>query len=262
MKPKLLIIKIGGNVLDNPEALETFLDDFAAFGTLKILVHGGGKIASTLASKLGIAQQLVNGRRITDAETLDLVTMVYGGLINKNIVAKLQARKCNALGICGADGNILPAVKRAVNEIDYGFVGDIDYSDLSASRIQLLLDTGLSMVIAPLTHDKKGKLLNTNADTIASCLARVLSFNYTSELVYCFEKEGVLDASNMVIPIITPDSYKKLLSDKVVSDGMIPKIDNSFDALNAGVSSVRIMQAASLSLLRKGKNPGTIIRKE
>lgn len=233
-------------MLDDEISLKNFLDDFSALEGLKVLVHGGGKIATQLGSKLGIGHHMVNGRRITDKETLELVTMVYGGLINKNLVAKLQALSCNALGLCGADANIFPAVKRPVETIDFGFVGDIAVDLLEISRLELFLNAGLTMVIAPLTHDGDGNLLNTNADTMAAALAILLADVYACELIYCFEKEGVLDADDAVIPALSMQQFTELVRSGVVGGGMVPKLSNAFEALTAGVPTVRIIQASAL----------------
>lgn len=233
-------------MLDDESSLKNFLDNFSGLEGMKILVHGGGKIATQLGSRLGIGHHMVNGRRITDQQTLELVTMVYGGLINKNLVAKLQALSCNALGLCGADANIFPAVKRPVEKIDFGFVGDIAVDLLAVSRLELFLNAGLTMVIAPLTHDGEGNLLNTNADTMAAALAILLAEAYDCELIYCFEKEGVLDAGDAVISKLTMQQFSELVRTGVVCGGMVPKLSNAFEALQAGVPSVKIIQASAL----------------
>jgi len=246
---KLFVIKIGGNVLDDDTAQQSFLKDFAAVEAKKILVHGGGKIASAIGKQLGIEPNYVNGRRITDEATIGLVTMVYGGLINKKIVAKLQALNCNSIGLTGADANIIPAMKRPVAEIDYGFVGDINTMELGTGNLGLLLANNLTPVIAPLTHDGKGQLLNTNADTIASALAVALSSLYDVRLLYCFEKKGVLenvDDGNSVISLINKDKYQELLQEKKLADGILPKIDNAFAAIDHGVKEVLIGDADDL----------------
>jgi acetylglutamate kinase len=195
---ELFIIKIGGNVIDDENNLSAFLKDFAAIEGKKILIHGGGKIATKLGDKLGIESKYVNGRRITDAETIDLVTMVYGGLVNKKIVAQVQSFQCNAIGLTGADANLIPATKRPITKegIDFGFVGDVASNQLSINGFQLFLANGLTPIIAPLTHDGKGQMLNTNADTIASSIATALSVLYDVRLIYCFEKRGVLENVN------------------------------------------------------------------
>lgn len=259
----IYIIKIGGNVIDDEAKLKKFLADFSLIKENKILIHGGGKIATEISKKLGIETRMVEGRRITDAETLKVVTMVYAGLINKNIVATLQSQNCNAIGLCGADANILPAVKRVHPTIDFGFVGDVSENEIKAKPIQALLGSGLTPVIAPLTHDKKGSLLNTNADTIASSIAVSLAMEADVSLVYCFEKKGVLhDPSNenSVIPEINFNSYQKFKADGIISEGMIPKLDNAFSAIKKGVKKVIICQADTLKdAIRTGTNTGTIL---
>ena len=263
MEP-LAIIKIGGNIVDEEEKLSSFLDAFAAVKGKKILVHGGGKLATRLAETLGVPQRLVDGRRITDAETLKIVTMVYAGYINKNIVAQLQARGCNAIGLSGADGNAILAHKRGAvpahagsqdkknadpgaekanaggidKAIDYGYAGDVDAID--GKFLSGLLQQGKTLVFAPITHNGKGQLLNTNADTIARELAVALSADFNSSLVYSFEKSGVLmDAEDdrSVIARINPSSYRELKERQVIFAGMIPKLDNAFAALDSGVGS-------------------------
>lgn len=246
---KIFIIKIGGNILDDESGQLSFLKNFAAIPGKKILVHGGGKIASSIGKQLGIEPNYINGRRITDKATIDLVTMVYGGLINKKLVASLQTLNCNAIGLTGADGNIIPAVKRPVKEIDYGFVGDIDSSQLAVESWQLLLNNNFVPVVAPLTHDGKGQMLNTNADTIASALAVALSKKYEVRLIYCFEKKGVLENiedENSVINLINKEKYRQLLVDKKLADGILPKIDNAFAAIDNGVMEVLIGHADDL----------------
>lgn len=260
---KLFIIKVGGNVIDNEGFLQSFLADFASANIKKILVHGGGKIATKIGEKLGIAPNYINGRRVTDAETIDLVTMVYGGLVNKQVVAKLQSLQCNAIGLTGADANIIPASKRLVKDIDYGFVGDVDSSRLKVDSLQLLLNNGLAPVVAPLTHDGKGQMLNTNADTIASSLAVALSDHYDVRLIYCFEKKGVLENvedDNSVINLITKDKYEVLKAGNKLFDGILPKIDNAFDAINAGVKEVLIGDAKDLLQNITNETKGTLIK--
>lgn len=241
MKETLVVIKIGGNVVDNPTVLSQVLDDFAAIEMPKILVHGGGKIADVLLKKLNIEPKKIEGRRITDDATLDVVTMVYAGLINKKIVAQLQARGCNALGLTGADINSIEAHKRNKGNIDYGFAGDIDA--INTEGVCNLLKVVQTLVFAPITHDKKGQLLNTNADTIASALAVGLSKNFTVTLKYVFEKQGVLadvKDEDSVIPLISYTAFQKGKIDGTFFEGMIPKLDNAFDALKSGVQSVVI----------------------
>ena len=243
---KLYIIKIGGNIIDDENKLSSFLQSFASVAGKKILVHGGGKLATSMAEAMGIPQQLKEGRRITDAETLKVVTMVYAGYINKNIVAKLQAAGCNAIGLTGADGNLVSAHKRNHPAVDYGFVGDVD--EVNSSLLDLLLQQKMIPVIAPLTHDRH-TLLNTNADTIGQETAKAMSRIYEVSLIYCFEKSGVLsDASDdsSAIKQISGDLYSELKNQKTISAGMVPKLDNAFEALNAGVQHISIGHADDL----------------
>lgn len=249
---QLTIIKIGGNIIDHSEKLHQFLLDFQAIPGDKILVHGGGKIASELGKSLGIGPQMVEGRRITDIETLRVVTMVYAGLINKNMVAQLQAKDCNAIGLSGADGNVICAVKRPVGQVDYGFVGDLNATSVNAKTLQSLLEAGLVPVLCAITHDGEAQLLNTNADTIASAVAVAMSGLYETRLVYCFEKKGVLRDVNdddSVVRQISSSSFESLKAEGVVSDGMIPKLFNAFEAIRHGVSAVYIGQADDLLLI-------------
>ena len=258
---KISIIKIGGNIIDNEVHLASFLSAYAAVEGKKILIHGGGKLATKMATDLDIPQQMVDGRRITDAATLKIVTMVYAGYINKNIVAALQSKNVNALGICGADANIVPAHKRINATTDYGFVGDIDAVD--TEKITAFLQAGLSLVVAPITHDGAGQLLNTNADTMAQAIATALSSKYEVSLVYSFERKGVLSSiadANSVIPIINPQNYAALKESGQVNEGMIPKLDNAFEALHKGVSRVIIGDALDLLALLNGSG-GTTIQK-
>ena len=252
---KLTIIKIGGKVIDDPNALDRFLKDLAKIEGRKILVHGGGKVASEFGQRLDIQPKLVDGRRITDKATLDLVTMVYGGLINKQIVAKLQAFGTNAIGLTGADANVLSAVKRPVGNVDYGYVGDVTVQDVNSDRLEQWLYSGLLPVFCALTHDLNGSLLNTNADTIASILASALAQTFEVSLIYCFEQKGVLSdfEKEIVIGSIDSESYKTLKDNEVIADGMIPKMDNAFDALNAGVNTVRIGHFTQLLQLTEGR---------
>ena len=257
---KLFIIKIGGNIIDDEAKLASFLKDFAAIEDNKILVHGGGKLATRLAEKLGIDQKLVDGRRITDAETLKIVTMVYAGFINKNIVATLQANNCNAIGLCGADGNAILAHKRHHPVLDYGFVGDVDA--INTDLLNLLLEKNISVVFAPITHDHHGQLLNTNADTVAQEIAKGMSNSYAVQLIYTFEKSGVLldvNDESTVLNIINPESYTKLKEGAKIFAGMIPKIDNAFAALENGVKKVIIGKAENLKNLINGNSGTTII---
>lgn len=258
---KISIIKIGGNIIDNEANLASFLNAYAAVEGKKILIHGGGKLATKMAADLNIPQQMVDGRRITDAATLKIVTMVYAGYINKNIVAALQSKNIQALGICGADANIIRAHKRINASTDYGFVGDIDTVD--SEKIIQLLEAGLSLVIAPITHDGAGQLLNTNADTMAQAIATAVSSMYEVSLVYSFEKKGVLsDIQNndSVIPVINPENYTSLKVTGQVNEGMIPKLDNAFEALQKGVNRVIIGDALDIEKLIAGK-AGTTIQK-
>ncbi|MEO5601382.1 MAG: acetylglutamate kinase [Cyclobacteriaceae bacterium] len=258
---KIFIIKIGGNVLDDEEALKRFLQDFSELPGPKILVHGGGKIASRIGDKLGIPSRYIDGRRITDAETRDLVTMVYGGLVNKRIVAALQRLGCNALGLTGADGNVIQAVKRPVKEIDYGFVGDIIAENVDSTWLQDLLDRKIVPVFAPLTH-ADGHILNTNADTIASVLAIALSSFAEVRLIYCFEKKGILRDVNdptSVIHHLTENLYGELLTSKALIDGILPKLENAYAAIHAGVSEVLIGEAGDLTKNVGRETEGTLI---
>ena len=257
---ELSIIKIGGNIIDDEHKLAAFLDAFAGVPGKKILVHGGGKLATKVAEGLGIAQVLVDGRRITDSETLKIVTMVYAGTINKNIVAQLQARHCDAIGLSGADGNAILAHKRSHATTDYGYVGDVDAINTSLLTSLLLLNK--TLVFSPITHDGKGQLLNTNADTIAQELARGLSSTFEISLVYSFEKSGVLlDAENdaSVIGRIGPAYYQELKERKLIFAGMIPKLDNAFTALRSGVAKVIIGRAEELPFLLTGQAGTTIV---
>lgn len=256
----LLIIKIGGNIIDDEEKLQDFLQRFAAIDGPKILVHGGGKLASRMAEQMQIPQQMVEGRRITDAATLKIVTMVYAGYVNKNIVARLQALQCNAIGLSGADGNAMLAHKRKHPSIDYGFVGDMD--KVNTALLQQLLQQNLCLVLAPITHNGEGQLLNTNADTIAQETAKALSAAYKVSLLYSFEKKGVLlDANddNTVIPSINPGLYETLKNEGKIFAGMIPKLDNAFAALRQGVEKVIIGKAEDIHLLVTGAAGTTIL---
>jgi len=274
---QLLVIKIGGNVIDNAPALESFLKKFATIDAKKILVHGGGKIATKIGDQLGIQSNYINGRRVTDAQSIDLVTMVYGGLINKKIIAKLQSLQCNALGLTGADANLMPAVKRPlvyskpisddagveIAAIDYGFVGDINTNSLGIENLEILLSNNFTLVFAPLTHDGNGQILNTNADTIASTLAVGLSKKYAVRLIYCFEKKGVLENvedSNSVISLITKEKYAQLKAENKLFDGILPKIDNALDAIDNGVKEVLIGDAEDLLQNCTLNTIGTLIK--
>ncbi|MFY8167004.1 MAG: acetylglutamate kinase [Sediminibacterium sp.] len=256
----LYVIKIGGNIVDNPELLTQCLHAFSQVKGQAILVHGGGKLATQLADKLGVEQSMIEGRRITDAATLKIVTMVYAGYINKTIVAQLQSLGVNAMGLSGADGNLIQAHKRVHSTIDYGFVGDVD--KVNVTQIQNLVAQNIKLVIAPITHDGQGQLLNTNADTIAQSIATALSASYQVHLIYGFEKEGVLsDVNNpsSVIAKIERPSYAKLKEDKIIFEGMVPKIDNAYLALDGGVQSVIIGKAEKMNELING-TAGTTIK--
>lgn len=253
MKEKLTLIKVGGKIVEEEATLQALLSDFATIEGRKVLVHGGGRSATKLAARLGIESQMVNGRRITDAETLKIVTMVYGGLVNKNIVARLQACGVNALGLTGADMDVIRSVKRPVKDVDYGFVGDVERVD--ATLLGDLIAKGVVPVMAPLTHDGCGNMLNTNADTIAGETAKALAQLFDVTLVYCFEKRGVLRDENdddSVIPQITRADFEQLVADGVVQGGMIPKLENAFEALRAGVSQVIITQASAINMPGEG----------
>jgi len=258
---KLYIIKIGGNVLDDEKALASFLKDFASVQEPKILIHGGGKIATKIGDQLGIESNYVDGRRITDAPTRDLVTMVYGGLINKQIVARLQIQHCNAIGVTGADGNLLKAVKRPVGKIDYGFVGDITPDDVNSTFLYFLLKQNVVPVFAPLTH-ATGEILNTNADTIASVLAIAMSKHFDIRLIFCFEKEGVLkdvNDSKSVIRHLNGELYQKLLKEGSFHDGILPKLENAFTAIRSGVKEVLIGEHSHLIANTGYETKGTLI---
>lgn len=256
MKEKLTVIKVGGKIVEEEETLNRLLSDFSLIPGYKVLVHGGGRSATKLAARLNIESRMVNGRRVTDAETLKVVTMVYGGLVNKDIVAGLQAKGVNAMGLTGADMDVIRSVKRPVKDVDYGFVGDV--KRVNAELLGTLIRQGVVPVMAPLTHDGEGHMLNTNADTIAGETAKALATLFDVTLVYCFEKKGVLrdeHDDNSVIPVITPELFEKYVREGVIQGGMIPKLENSFSALGAGVSQVVITQASSI----RGEE-GTVIR--
>jgi len=237
----LKIIKIGGNIIDNEEALNVFLKDFSKIESPKILIHGGGKLASKLANQMQVEVKMNEGRRITDQATLDIITMVYAGKINKDIVAKLQANQCNAIGFTGADGNAIVSIKRPVKTIDYGFVGDV--VKVNTETLEVLLNNKVTPVFCAITHDKKGQLLNTNADTIASELAIGFANLYDTELYYCFEKKGVLkdvNDDNSVIQHIDSNNYQDLIDQNIIADGMLPKLNNCFYAVHKNVKKVCI----------------------
>lgn len=245
---RLTIIKVGGKVVEEPESLNALLDQFDKISGNKILVHGGGRTATEIAGKLGIETKMVDGRRITDADTLNVVTMVYGGLVNKRIVSKLQARNCNAIGLTGADLDLIRAKKRPVKEIDYGFVGDVE--EVNTKELRLLINENIVPVIAPLTHDGNGNLLNTNADTIASEIATELANNYSVYLFYCFEKKGVLldpEDDTSVIYDLDHTLFEKYKNEGTISAGMIPKLDNGFQAKQKGVKEVLITNPENIA---------------
>ncbi len=244
------VIKIGGNIVDNPEKLDRFLADFAALEGDKILVHGGGKIATEISKSLNISTVMIEGRRVTDAETLKVVTMVYAGLINKTIVGKLQTLGCNALGLSGADGRLIVSKRRAAAPVDYGFVGDPIPEKFGVNTAKALIDNGFTLVVAPITLSESGELLNTNADTVAQTLALGMSARGDVDLVYCFEKQGVLmdvNDESSVIPQITPARFEELKAAGIVADGMLPKLENAFRAIAGGVRSVTICSAENLT---------------
>ena len=258
---KIYIIKIGGNIIDDEKKLSSFLQSFSVIEGRKILVHGGGKLATAVAESMGIPQQITDGRRITDAETLKVITMVYAGFINKNIVAKLQANNCNVLGLTGADGNLISAHKRKNGAVDYGYVGDID--EINTELITELLQERYSLVIAPVTHDGNGNLLNTNADTVAQEIAKALCTNFEVSLIYCFEKNGVLlnvNDNDTLIDQIDHTGFEQLKNDKKISAGMIPKLHNAFNALDAGVHNVLIGHANNISELIINRSGTAIIK--
>ena len=249
---KLNVVKIGGNVIDNESALKQFLEDFSQLEGNKILVHGGGKMASRLSQQMGIEPNMVDGRRITDKETLRVVTMMYAGWVSKSIVAQLQANNCNALGLSGADINLIQSEFRPKKPIDFGFVGDI--IGVNGTMLQLLIQNSIVPVCCAITHDKKGNLLNTNADTIAATLAVAASKNFNVSLIYCFEKNGVLsdpEDDNSVIPLIDKLYYQQLIEEKIITAGMLPKMHNCFDALDKGVADVKITHATNLKSINK-----------
>lgn len=243
------VVKIGGNVIDNADALERFVNDFAQLSAPKILIHGGGKLATRLSEKLEIPTRMIDGRRVTDHDTLDVVTMVYAGLVNKQIVAKLQAAGCNAIGLSGADANVIPAVRRSPIPVDFGFVGDINAENINTSFIETLLKADVTPVFCAITHDKEGCLLNSNADSVASAVAVAAATIAPTCMHFCFEKLGVMcdidDASSLIKEIL-PESYRGLREAGVVNKGMIPKIDNAFRAVEAGVQSVVIKHSDNL----------------
>ena len=257
MKEKLTIVKVGGAVVEDEAQLQQLLKDFAAIEGAKILVHGGGRRATKIAERLGIETKMVDGRRITDAEMLEVVTMVYGGLVNKHVVAMLRAQGVDAIGLCGADGDVIRSVKRPLkNGIDFGFVGDVKKAD--GDKIAHFIEKNMTPVIAPLTHDGQGNILNTNADTMASETAKAMASIYDVTLIYSFEKKGVLsnpDDEDSVIPTITRSDFERYKADGTISGGMLPKIENALAAVEAGVSQVIITLATAID-----GHHGTIIK--
>ena len=258
MKQKITVVKVGGAIVEDPQSLDQLLQNFAAIEGPKVLVHGGGRRATKVATSLGIESKMVNGRRITDAEMLEVVTMVYGGLVNKNIIAQLQSKGVNALGLTGADMDIIHSHKRPQkNGVDYGFVGDVEH--VNGFALRNIIEQGITPVMAPLTHDGKGNMLNTNADTIASEPAKALARFYDVTLIYSFEKKGVLsnpEDDESVIPTITRQDFEQYVANGTVAGGMIPKLENALAAVDSGVSQVIITLASAID----GKH-GTIIKK-
>ncbi len=253
------VVKIGGNVIDNEVAFAAFMERFAKLEGKKILVHGGGKIATRFAKEMGVETVMIEGRRVTDKAMLDIVVMTYAGLINKQVIATLQKSGCNAIGLSGADGNAIKATKRPANPIDFGFVGDIDPANVNSSLLEVLLNSGITPVFSAIMHNGEGDLLNCNADTVASSVALGASRIEETELIYCFEKRGVLRDINdesSVIELVTPENYPTLKADKIIADGMIPKIDNALKAINQGVTKVCIKHSDDLL-----KQSGTSITK-
>lgn len=261
---RLFVIKVGGNVIDDTNALGLILTTFSSIPGKKILIHGGGKIASTIASKLGIESKYYNGRRITDKETLEVVTMVYGGLLNKNIVAQLQKNNCNAIGLTGADANIIKGTKRIAGDVNFGFVGELTSGSVDTVRLNSLLNSGLTPVLAPLIHNGEGQMLNTNADTIASTIAIAMSTLYNVRLIYCFEKNGILENVNdpdSLISLLDRSGYDELKTSGKLFAGILPKIENALDAVDSGVSEVIIGSAEDLIMNISSSHNGTLITK-
>jgi acetylglutamate kinase len=264
MKQDLLIVKIGGNVIDNPEALQVFLSHFAGLPHPKLLVHGGGRIATELSVKLGIETRMVDGRRITDDETLKVIAMTYAGWVNKNITALLQKNNCNAIGLSGVDAQLIPANKRPIKEVDYGWVGDVLTGKINVTFLKSIFEQNLTPVIAPVASNNEGQLLNINADTIAQSLAEALSAFFSVTLIYCFEKDGLLQNVNddkSVISEINFDSAELLKAEGTITLGMLPKIDNAFTAIKNGVKTVVLGNALHIhQLATKQKGYGTFIK--
>jgi len=256
-KQKLIIVKIGGNIINDEITLENFLRDFSGIKGPKILIHGGGKRATEISTAMGIEAKMIDGRRVTDESTLEIVTMVYAGLLNKKIVARLQQNDCFSIGLSGADANSIQAHKRILKDIDYGFAGDID--KVNSEGIDVFLTNNMTPVFCAITHDKKGQLLNTNADTIASEVAIAMSEKYEVELDFIFELKGVLSSfedKDSVIPFINFDSYEQLISEGVIADGMLPKMHNCFNALKCGVAKVKI---GDQSMINNNGTDGTTL---
>lgn len=253
---KLTLIKVGGQIVEEPETLNALLKDFSTLNGKKVLVHGGGRAATRIASQLGIESKMINGRRVTDTDMLNVVTMVYGGLVNKKIVSGLQALGVNALGLTGADMNYMRSDKRPVKEVDYGFVGDV--KEVNSDILADLIEKNVVPVLAPLTHDGNGNMLNTNADTIAAEAAKALAKHFDVTLMFCFEKKGVLrnaEDEESVIETISKKDFIEYVNDGIIQGGMIPKLENAFDAIDNGVSQVVITRADQI-----GKNTGTIVK--
>ncbi len=262
-KEKLYVVKIGGNVIDDPVTLDSFLQEFSKIEGKKILVHGGGKLLQELAVKMNVPQKMIDGRRITDTETLQLALMVYGGSISKNIVAQLQAAGLNSIGLSGADLNCITAKKRENSDIDFGYVGDIQQDGVNTKVISFLLDNNITPVFCSITHNGKGQLLNTNADSITNAIAVSLSSMFDVQLHYFFDKKGVLgDSTNedSIIPTIDQTMFKKLIAEKKISGGMIPKLDNAFNAIQRGVPLVVIAHSSQLkNAIQRKENIGTCL---
>jgi len=262
MKPELSIVKLGGTAIDDKNALEHFLNAFAAIPGYKILVHGGGKIASAIGSRLGLESNYSNGRRITDASTLEVVTMVYAGLLNKNIVAQLQKSHCNAIGLSGADGNSIQTTKRDSVETDFGFVGDMKSDSVNVELIHMLLSADLTPVFNAITHDGNGQLLNTNADTIAAALAKSLTEIFTVRLIYAFDRHGVLlnpEESSSLIPTLNENLFHELKSKSAIHSGMLPKLESCFDSLKNDVEQIVLCHTSAIETLHSPESKYTTI---
>lgn len=259
---RLLIVKIGGNIIDDKGALQDFVEKFAALPGKKILVHGGGKLATSVATEMGIPVNMVDGRRITDEANLRIATMIFAGLTNKTIVAQLQANGCDAVGLSGGDGNVIQTMKRPVKDIDYGYVGDVMHDSVNVASIKKFLDGGFTPVFSAITHNGQGQLLNTNADTIASALAVAMTSIYETSLIYCFEKQGVLrdmKDDQSVMPELSMNDFERMKKIRSVAEGMIPKLQNAFDALSKGVATVSVGHASALHLIQN-ERAGTKVK--